>query len=237
MCVRARMCGWCACVCASVWLGGWMRVRMCRCVCACVSMHVCVHVCMCVGACVPVRVPHLWHWSINKNLASSHPSSSSGAVSLIRWAVMTLHCSRSWASLTRSSYRIPVHSLIIINNCHPLRYYRSSSYYPLQRTLQYNHVGVVMLCLIMVWTQSRPIVLSLLLELCKAACLPFLGLHHFFSFLSRILSSSSDMRKFQTIAIQSYFWWILSTFHIRIKGSTTQTLFKIILLLSYLCVV
>ena len=31
-----------------------------------------------------------------------------------RWAVMTLHCSRSWASFTRSSYRIPVHSVIFV---------------------------------------------------------------------------------------------------------------------------
>ena len=63
--------------------------------------------------------------------------------------------------------------------------------------------------------------LSLLLELCKAVRLPILGLLHLFSFLSRIFSSSSDMPTFQTTAILSYFWWLLSTFHIRIKVSTT----------------
>ena len=31
-----------------------------------------------------------------------------------RLAVMTLHCNRSWASLTRYSYRIPVHSVIFV---------------------------------------------------------------------------------------------------------------------------
>ena len=49
-----------------------------------------------------------------------------------------------------------------------------------------------------------------------------LGLLHLFSFPSRIFSSSSDIPTFQTIAILSYFWWLLSTFHIRIKMSTTH---------------
>ena len=73
--------------------------------------------------------------------------------------------------------------------------------------------------------QSRSFFFSLLLELCKAVRLPVLGLRHLFSFPSRIFSSSSFPPTFQTIAILSYFWWLLSTFHIRIKVSTTHICF------------
>ena len=44
----------------------------------------------------------------------------------------------------------------------------------------------------------------------------------FLLFSFRKCSSSSKMPTFQTIAILSYSWWLLSTFHIRIKRSTTQ---------------
>ena len=79
-------------------------------------------------------------------------------------------------------------------------------------------------------------IFSLLLELCKARTS---SLKKKISFLSRIFSSSSDMPTFQTIAICSCFLWLLSTFHIRIKVSTTYT-FKIIFVvftLIYLAVI
>ena len=76
---------------------------------------------------------------------------------------------------------------------------------------------------------------SLLLELCKAVRLPVLGLLHLFSFPSRIFSSCSDMPTFQTIAILSYSWWLLSTLHIRIKVSTTHAFIIRFLVLILMC--
>ena len=46
------------------------------------------------------------------------------------------------------------------------------------------------------------------------------------SFPSRIFSSSSDMPTFQTIAILSYFWWLVSTFRIRIKVSPGHSFYN-----------
>ena len=65
-----------------------------------------------------------------------------------RLAVMTLHCSRSCANLTRCLYRIPVqyfvsHSRPFCDVCHQLRSWPSSAYFPLQWTLQYQPVDVV----------------------------------------------------------------------------------------------
>ena len=42
------------------------------------------------------------------------------------------------------------------------------------------------------------------------------------------------MPTFQTIAILLYFWWLLSTFHIRIKVSTTQSYAFIIIFLVFI---
>ena len=83
------------------------------------SLHTCIIIISGHGICyaVPLNVPPrvVCHVSISFFIVSHHhhhhhqvPSSSG------RLAVMTLHCSWSLASLTRSSYRIPIHSVIFV---------------------------------------------------------------------------------------------------------------------------
>ena len=56
-----------------------------------------------------------------------------------------------------------------------------------------------------IFTAGLQVPLIFLLELCKAVCLPVVGLLHLFSYPSMIFSSSSDMPTFQTIVIYSHF--------------------------------
>ena len=162
-------------------------------------------------------------------------SSSSGAVFFER---VGCH-DPPWLPILSKSHEVFVtHSRPFCDVCHPLRYWPSSwpticilylrpirswpssASFPLQWTLQQQPVDVVtsdhvtkvgnfsFLC----WNYVK-------LFVCQ--CKDF-----FIYFISPppIFSSSSDMPTFQTIAILSYFWWLLSTFHIRIKVSTTHML-------------
>ena len=95
-------------------------------------------------------------------------------------------------------------------------------FFPLQWTLQQQPVGVVTsdhvtkvghFSFLYCWNYVK-------LFVCQ--CKDFFII--LFSFPSRIFSSSSDMPTFQANAILSYFWWLLSMFHIRIKVSTTHML-------------
>ena len=110
--------------------------------------------------------------------------------------------------------------------CHPLCSWPSSDSFPIQWTIQQQPVDVVTsdhvtkvgnFSFLYCWNYVKP--------LCKAVRLPVLGFLHLFCFASRIFSPFSDMPTFQTIAIFHISGgYLLSTFHIRIKVSTTHML-------------
>ena len=117
------------------------------------------------------------------------------------WAVMILHCSRSPASLTRSSYLIPVNKLLFVIHCVlglPLVIVPSSG--P-------SNISPQILVPLIIIKPKCGILFSLLLDLCKCVHLPRLVVLYLFSFLSsRLFSSSSNMSPVQAIAIFPYFW-------------------------------
>ena len=128
---------------------------------------------------------------------------------------MILHGSRSGTNLARYWYHIPVHYVMFVN--------LSVLVLPLLSTPPVNPpIASCGCCYVWSCDQTRWFVFSLFLELCKAVHLPVLGRLHLFSYPSRIFSSSSDMPTIQTVVIFSYFWWLLTTFHISIKVSTTH---------------